>query len=146
MLCSHVTILEGNPICSKDKDIFCSSKKKNTMHVLLIAVIALAVLVLGARSAARHTGRPRQLGEASAGSRRGRAGRDQQGASKEVGDGAQAGGCGCGAGCAWSAHGNDKARASGTARARAASAAGGERRWSGGVARLRQGGPAASNG
>lgn len=45
MLCNHVTRLEGNPMCSKVKDTCCSSKKKNTMHVLLIAVITLAVLV-----------------------------------------------------------------------------------------------------
>ncbi|VAH65161.1 unnamed protein product [Triticum turgidum subsp. durum] len=36
--------LEGNPLCSKVKDTYCSNKK-NTIHIILIAVIVPVVLV-----------------------------------------------------------------------------------------------------
>ncbi|KAM0847534.1 hypothetical protein ACQ4PT_054950 [Festuca glaucescens] len=37
--------LEGNPVCSNVKDTYCSIKKKNSTHTLLIAVIIPMVLV-----------------------------------------------------------------------------------------------------
>ncbi|KAF7031243.1 hypothetical protein CFC21_042602 [Triticum aestivum] len=37
--------LEGNPICSKVKDMYCSNKKKHTTPTVLIAVIVPVVLV-----------------------------------------------------------------------------------------------------
>ncbi|XP_048564918.1 senescence-induced receptor-like serine/threonine-protein kinase [Triticum urartu] len=37
--------LEGNPICSKFKDTYCSNKKKSTTPIMLIAVIVPVVLV-----------------------------------------------------------------------------------------------------
>ena len=44
MLFICVTRLEGNPVCSKVKDTYCSNKKKKTSTVL-IAVIVPVVLV-----------------------------------------------------------------------------------------------------
>ncbi|XP_044954041.1 probable LRR receptor-like serine/threonine-protein kinase At1g51810 [Hordeum vulgare subsp. vulgare] len=37
--------LEGNPVCSKFKDTYCSNKKKNTIQAMVIAVIVPVVLV-----------------------------------------------------------------------------------------------------
>jgi cbb3-type cytochrome oxidase maturation protein len=37
--------LQGNPVCSNNKDAYCSDKKKNTTPTLLIAVIVPLVLI-----------------------------------------------------------------------------------------------------
>ncbi|KAM0894169.1 hypothetical protein ACQ4PT_024645 [Festuca glaucescens] len=44
MFCNCVTRLEGNPVCSKVKDTYCSKKKKS-IPILLIAVIVPVVLI-----------------------------------------------------------------------------------------------------
>lgn len=44
LLCNGVTRLEGNPVCSKIKDTYCSNKK-NTKSTMVIAVIVPVVMV-----------------------------------------------------------------------------------------------------
>ncbi|XP_044405823.1 probable LRR receptor-like serine/threonine-protein kinase PAM74 [Triticum aestivum] len=45
MLHNCFTRLEGNPLCSKVNDTYCSNKKKNTTSTVLIAVIVPVVLI-----------------------------------------------------------------------------------------------------